>query len=157
MRGQIVSLVILDKWIRTGCRGINSPDRKKESCRTRAPRLREIGRAINLAPSRNDIQHISIGHDSGAGLTILLPKAARREAGYAVSGWKLCLLHHIWCSFSRGESGREKYAARYSTSLNPKLKWIYTVWAMELLCRSSNVPAYHSVAQTNPLFTKARR
>ena len=33
-----------------------------------------------------DIQHISIGHDSGAGLTILLPKAARREAGYAVSG-----------------------------------------------------------------------
>ncbi len=30
------------------------------------------GRAIHLAPSRNEIQHISIGHDSGAETMILL-------------------------------------------------------------------------------------
>lgn len=32
------------------------------------------------------IPYISIGQDSGVGLTILLPKAARRKAGYVVSG-----------------------------------------------------------------------
>lgn len=36
-------------------------------------------------------------------------------------------------------------------------KQMICVWAIELLCRSSHAPAYHSVAQTNPLFTKARR
>ena len=32
------------------------------------------------------VQHISIGHDSGGELRILLQKAARRKAGYVVSG-----------------------------------------------------------------------
>ena len=33
-----------------------------------------------------EVQHISIGHDSGGELRILLQKAARRKAGYVVSG-----------------------------------------------------------------------
>ena len=66
----------LENRIRTRCRGKHSPDRKRKAVGQERHDSAKSRRAINPAPNRNDIQHISIGHDSGGVIMILLKNSS---------------------------------------------------------------------------------
>lgn len=85
MRGLKQPLLHLENRITKGCRGINSPDRKRKAVGQKRHDSMQVDERYILRRVEK-VQHISIGHDSGGELRILLQKAARRKAGYVVSG-----------------------------------------------------------------------
>ena len=89
-----------------------------------------------------EIQHISIGHDSGGELRILLQKSSSPEGGICCFRLKtMSVTPYMMLVPPLRIRPRGNYAARYSTSLNPKLnnelfvfeRWNYCAGAAMLL------------------------
>jgi hypothetical protein len=89
-----------------------------------------------------EVQHISIGHDSGGELRILLQKSSSPEGGICCFRLKtMSVTPYMMLVPPMANLTAGKYAARYSTSLNPKLnnelfvfeRWNYCAGAAMLL------------------------
>lgn len=89
-----------------------------------------------------EVQHISIGHDSGGELRILLQKSSSPEGGICCFRLKtMSVTPYMMLVPPLRIRPRGNYAARYSTSLNPKLnnelfvfeRWNYCAGAAMLL------------------------
>lgn len=89
-----------------------------------------------------EVQHISIGHDSGGELRILLQKSSSPEGGICCFRLKtMSVTPYMMLVPPLRIRPRGNYSARYSTSLNPKLnnelfvfeRWNYCAGAAMLL------------------------
>ena len=89
-----------------------------------------------------EVQHISIGHDSGGELRILLQKSSSPEGGICCFRLKtMSVTPYMMLVPPLRIRPQGNYAARYSTSLNPKLnnelfvfeRWNYCAGAAMLL------------------------
>lgn len=89
-----------------------------------------------------EVQHISIGHDSGGEQRILLQKSSSPEGGICCFRLKtMSVTPYMMLVPPMANLTLGKYAARYSTSLNPKLnnelfvfeRWNYCAGAAMLL------------------------